>query len=88
MIKKDICFVDVSLKFARDHALGLMRVSPIKYIRDAKLCGSLFNADDTSGMVSGVNSNFFLDHDELSDALAWFQESLFVTWLMGMNSCS
>jgi hypothetical protein len=47
-----------------------MSTSPIPYIRDAELCGTIFDADDTSGIVSGVNTNFFVDHTEPLEALA------------------
>lgn len=47
-----------------------MSTSPIPYIRKAELCGIIFNADDTSGIVSGVNTHFFVDHTEPLEALA------------------
>lgn len=46
-----------------------MKVSPIPYIRDAKLCGSLFDPGDSTGLVCGVDTGFFVDHEEPLDAL-------------------
>ncbi len=40
------------------------------YIKDAKLCGSLFGPDDGSGLVAGVDTSFFVDHDEPLEALS------------------
>ncbi|KAH8744092.1 hypothetical protein F5883DRAFT_440279, partial [Diaporthe sp. PMI_573] len=77
----DIRFADTSLDFARDHAFGLKAASPVNYVKDATLCGSLFDPSDTSGMVSGVDSHFFVDHDEPLEALAWFQED--GSWPLG-----
>ncbi|KAK2036412.1 hypothetical protein LZ31DRAFT_536413 [Colletotrichum somersetense] len=70
----DIRFSEVSMDFARNYAAGVLKASPVNYIRNAKLCGSLFNSDDTTGMVSGVDSNFYVDHGEPLEALAWFKE--------------
>ncbi|KAK1659832.1 hypothetical protein BDP55DRAFT_619425 [Colletotrichum godetiae] len=70
----DIRFSDVSMDYARDHAADVLKASPITYVREAQLCGRLFHSDDASGMVSGVNSNFYVDHAEPLDALACFQE--------------
>lgn len=70
----DIRFSDFPLDFARDHAAGIMAISPVNYIKDAKLRGSLFDSNDDSGMVSGVDSGFYVDHDEPFEALARFKE--------------
>ncbi|KAK2018661.1 hypothetical protein LZ32DRAFT_634731 [Colletotrichum eremochloae] len=70
----DFRFSDVSMDFAREHAANVLKASPITYIREAKLRGSLFHCDDTSGMVSGVDSNYYVDHAEPFEALAWFKE--------------
>lgn len=46
-----------------------MGASPITYVRDAKLRGSVFTPGDTSGLVSSVDSGFFVDHNEPFEAL-------------------
>ena len=46
-----------------------MKQSPVEYVSDAKLRGELFDADDTSGAISSVDTNFFVDHAEPLEAL-------------------
>ncbi len=43
-----------------------MAGSPIPYVREVRLCGSLFQPDGASqsGLISGVDTNFFVDHEE------------------------
>jgi hypothetical protein len=53
-----------------------MEASPIGYVKDAKPCGSVFDPNDTSGLVSSVNSGFFVDHEEPLQALAWVKEDI------------
>lgn len=55
-----------------------MKASPISYVRGAELRGSLFDATDSTGLVSGVDTNFFVDHQEplqvlraVRDTWAW-----------------
>ncbi|KAL1991183.1 hypothetical protein VTN49DRAFT_5687 [Thermomyces lanuginosus] len=53
----------VSLEFMRDHAKEIMETSPIPYVREARLRGSLFEPeDDSTGLICGVDTNFFIDH--------------------------
>ncbi|KAI1075300.1 hypothetical protein F5B20DRAFT_395395 [Whalleya microplaca] len=71
----------VPLDFIVTNAESVMKASPISYIQNAKLCGSLFNEEDLTGMVSGVNTEFFVDHQEPLDALASVQE--YWDWPLG-----
>jgi hypothetical protein len=64
----------VAASFIRDNAEAIMKTSPISYVRNAQLRGSLFDPKDTSGLVSSVYTNFFVDHDEPLEALAWVRE--------------
>ncbi|KAK3687398.1 hypothetical protein B0T22DRAFT_534810 [Podospora appendiculata] len=61
------------LEFAREHAAAVMAASPITYVKDAEPRGLLFTAPSggADGLVSAVNSNFFVDHDEPLAALEW-----------------
>ncbi|KAH6705933.1 hypothetical protein EV126DRAFT_379652 [Verticillium dahliae] len=77
----DIRFADVVLDFAQAHAAGVLAASPIEYIQAAKLRGSLFDSRDTGGMVSCVDSGYYVDHDEPFEALAWFNAN--GTWPLG-----
>ena len=57
--------------------------SPITYVKDAELRGSLFSkpSNETGDLVSVVDSNFFVDHEEPLAALAWLREDTF--WPFG-----
>lgn len=52
-----------------------MQASPIPYIREAKLRGALFEPEDSTGLVCGVNTQFFVDHEEPIEALKMVQET-------------
>ncbi|KAL2282158.1 hypothetical protein FJTKL_11196, partial [Diaporthe vaccinii] len=69
----ELRFAEIPLDFAATHAVGVMSASPVSYIKDAKVCGRLFDAQDTSGMICGVDSNFYVDHAEPQEALLEFQ---------------
>ena len=71
----------VRLDFIKEHAEEIMRASPIPYVKDAKPRGSLFNPEDTSGLVSSVDTGFWVDHTEPLEALAWTKD--IVDWPLG-----
>ncbi len=50
-----------------------MASSPIPYIREAELCGHLFDSE-SEGIVSGVNTHFLVDHEEPLEALSLVRE--------------
>jgi len=54
-----------------------MKTSPIGYVKDVDLRGSLFDTGRTNGVVSSVYTNFFIDHTEPVEALAWVLYSAF-----------
>ncbi|KAJ6441186.1 ankyrin repeat-containing domain-containingprotein [Purpureocillium lavendulum] len=58
----------LSLDYIKQNAAAVMKASPIPYVRDAKLCGSLFGKD-MGGCVSAIDSQFFIDHTEPLQAL-------------------
>jgi hypothetical protein len=64
----------VRLDFIKENAEAIMKTSPIRYVKNAKLCGSLFNPEDASGLVSAVNTDFWVDHTEPLEALAWARD--------------
>ncbi len=71
----------VAVGFIRDNAEAIMKVSPISYVKNAELRGSLFDPEDTSGVVSSVYTRFFVDHTEPLEALTWVREAL--DWPLG-----
>ena len=64
----------VKLGFIRGYGEAIMSASPISYIKDAKLRGSLFNPDVTDGTVSCVDTSFFVNHTEALEALGYVRE--------------
>lgn len=58
-----------------------MKASPISYVKDAKLRGSLFNPEDVSGLVASVETGFWVDHTEPLEALAWARRT--IDWPLG-----
>lgn len=65
----------VPLDFIKEHAEEIMKASPIRYVKGAKLCGSLFNPEDSSGLVSSVDTGFWVDHTEPLEALEWARDT-------------
>jgi len=60
----------------KTYASKVIASSPITYVKAAKLCGSLFQPDGTASdtsLVSGVNTDFFVNHEEPLSALQWLQ---------------
>ncbi|KAI8635013.1 hypothetical protein F5Y19DRAFT_470064 [Xylariaceae sp. FL1651] len=71
----------VTVDFVCGNAEAIMKASPISYVKEAELRGSLFNPEDTSGVVSSVYTKFFVDHAEPLEALAQVREGL--EWPLG-----
>lgn len=71
----------IRLDFIKEHAEEIMKASPIRYVKDAKLRGSVFNPEDASGLVSSVDTGFWVDHTEPIEALAWARDM--VDWPLG-----
>lgn len=71
----------VRLDYIKEHAEEMMKASPIPYVKNARLCGSLFNPDDASGLVSSVDTGFWVDHSGPLEALAWARDV--VDWPLG-----
>jgi hypothetical protein len=46
-----------------------MSTSPIPYVQAAKPQGTLFGEENPSGLISVVDTSFFVDHDEPLRAL-------------------
>ena len=64
---------NVDMRFARAHAQDVVAASPVPYVRAARVHGSVFadgeggRCDD--GVVSTVDTGFFIDHAEPDEAL-------------------
>ncbi|KAI1773744.1 hypothetical protein F4818DRAFT_452772 [Hypoxylon cercidicola] len=77
----DFRFPHFNICFARNNAADFIAASPIGYIKDARLRGSLFDPEDVTGLTCGVDSNFFVDHAEPFAVLA--QIELHEEWPLG-----
>jgi hypothetical protein len=53
----------------------MMKASPIRYIKNAKCHGRLFNPKITDGSISCVDTRFFVDHAEPLEALRRVREN-------------
>ncbi|KAF2802892.1 uncharacterized protein BDZ99DRAFT_482455 [Mytilinidion resinicola] len=71
----------VSFEYMKVNAESIMQASPVRYVRNAKLRGKLFDPKDASGLVSSVDTGFYVDHEEPLEALAWVRESM--EWPLG-----
>jgi len=58
----------LDLDFVKQHAKNIIDSTPIQYLKESKLHGSLFSDVDDS-TVSSVNSNFFTDHTKVLEYL-------------------
>lgn len=63
------------LDFAKKNARLVMDASPIAYIQDAELRGTLFELENSTELVCGVDTGFFVDHDEPLAALGMVREN-------------
>ena len=71
----------IRLDFLKDLAEFIMKDSPIRYVSEAKLRGSLFDPGNNSGLVSSVDTGFWVDHSEPLEALSWIRDT--VEWPLG-----
>ncbi|KAJ5975261.1 hypothetical protein N7481_008968 [Penicillium waksmanii] len=59
----------VDLSFISENASEVLSASLVPYIHDSELRGTIFDPHNASGMVSGVDTNFFVDHTEPLEVL-------------------
>ncbi|KAF8066497.1 hypothetical protein FPV67DRAFT_1495049 [Lyophyllum atratum] len=69
----DIAIGSIDLDFCKIHAKSILSASPVDYVRDMALRGSLFEENCTTGAVSSMLTNFYVDHGEPLAALAAYQ---------------
>ena len=69
------------LSFIKENAQMILESSPIRYIYEGELKGSLFELDGGSGIVSCIDTEFFVDHREALEALACLREEM--RWSLG-----
>lgn len=59
----------LDLTFSQKHAKSILESSPVGYVKSMELCGSLFGDNCTTGAISTVFTNFYVNHDEPLAAL-------------------
>ncbi|RYO92146.1 hypothetical protein DL762_001804 [Monosporascus cannonballus] len=64
----------ISMDFIRQNADAIMKASPIPYIKEAQLRGILFEPQNAAGIISGVNTKFFVDHEDPLKALSLIRQ--------------
>lgn len=72
---------DIDLEFIKEHSKAITDGSPVRYVKEAMLHGSLWGEVD-DGSVSCANTEFYVSHKEPDDALKQIQESG-ETWPLG-----
>lgn len=72
----------VDLSMAREHAFGIMSSSPVGYVREATLRGSLFSDNEKEAAVCCAFTSFWVDHAELLETLRLVGERG-VIWPLG-----
>lgn len=72
---------EANLEMVKEHGAGVMAASPVKYVRDAKLKGSVFGLEDGTGTVCCADTNFWVDYAEPLAVLAEVKKK--VTWPFG-----
>lgn len=58
-----------------------MEASPVGYVKSMELHGSLFQGECTTGAISSVFSNFYIDHSEPLEVLAAYKAR--GEWVLG-----
>jgi hypothetical protein len=75
---------DIDIAFIKKTARQILSMTPIEYLKNVELRGSLFedNHDSTStGTVSCAYSEFFVDHTEPLEAMKVFKQK--GDWVLG-----
>ncbi|CAK7268758.1 hypothetical protein SEPCBS119000_003226 [Sporothrix epigloea] len=55
---------NVSFDYIKTNAEAVLASSPVHYVRSAQARGSIFSPEESTGLVSGADSAFFIDHEE------------------------
>ena len=70
----------IDTDFIVKNATKILHTTPIDYLKDVKLAGSLFDDSCTNGAVSCVFTEFYVDHAEPLAALEVFKTR---RWCLG-----
>ncbi|KAJ7596198.1 hypothetical protein C8J56DRAFT_1160405 [Mycena floridula] len=73
---------DLDMLLMAEMLPGILSTSPVEYLKSAKLCGSLFDEEDTLGTICALDTRFFVNQDEALQALREFEKTR-GTWPLG-----
>jgi hypothetical protein len=59
----------IQFDFVKENMVAVIQASPVKYVKEAELHGSLYDPSDASGQVSSAYTRFFVDHRAPLEAL-------------------
>lgn len=66
--------------FCKHYARIILDKSPVTYIKDKELNGSIFDDECRTGAISSVLTNFYTNHDEALEALVEYKRT---GWVLG-----
>src|ERR1700675_2729979 len=78
---RDVPLNAINVKFICDNAEKILKDSTVGYLKSAKLRGSLFQENPEPGVISSVDTQFFVDHKEPLAVLQNFREA--GRWCLG-----
>ena len=81
LLTEDISIDGIDTEYCRLNAKKILACTPVSYLKNLQLHGSLFEENCTTGAVSSVNTSFYVDHMEPLDALRRYQEAN--RWILG-----
>jgi hypothetical protein len=67
--------------FCKLYARSILATSPVEYIKNMDLRGSLFDDDCSTGVVSSAFTSFYVDHNEPLEALKEYKRR--GGWVLG-----
>ncbi|KAI0808226.1 hypothetical protein C8Q74DRAFT_1434810 [Fomes fomentarius] len=80
----NVKITQLNLAYIEAHAQEILRTAPVKYLQGAQLHGSLFGDSSAGrGVVSTLDTAFYVDHGEPLEALRRWKEEHSVEWPLG-----
>jgi len=73
----------INTSFIASTAPKILASTPINYLKDIKPLGSLFDETATNGVISAVDTQFFVDHKEPLEVLQAFKDKQGGGWCLG-----
>lgn len=71
----------IDTNFILNNTAKILDSTPIEYLKGAKPCGTLFEENCTTGAVSSLFTQFYVNHEEPLEALSRFKRN--GRWCLG-----